>query len=128
MTERQAHEEIGSTAIERSEANSATDQMVARLFDHWRLSSSDQAALLGQSVEFVGQTVASNDVRERIGHLLGIHAQLRALFPKNPDLAYSWMSTPNLAFSDLAPVTVARNEGIDGLRKLRAYLDQAIGA
>jgi Protein of unknown function (DUF2384) len=94
--------------------------MVMALLDHWRLSTEDQAALLGLAA-------SSRDQLERVGHLLGIHKNLRLLFPQNRDLAYRWMSTRNKAFDNLAPVEVVAKWGFAGLLRVRAYLERARG-
>jgi uncharacterized protein (DUF2384 family) len=69
----------------------------------------------------------SRDQYERVGHLLGIHKNLRLLFPQNRDLAYRWMSTRNKAFDNFAPVEVVKTQGFLGLLIVRAYLDRARG-
>lgn len=114
----------------------ALAKMVMKLLDHWRLGTEDQAALLGLSA---GNRAAlgryrngapigtSRDQLERVGHLLGIHKNLRLLFPQNRDLAYRWMSTRNRAFDNLAPVEVVRDYGFAGLLMVRGYLDRARG-
>ena len=65
----------------------------------------------------------SRDQYERVGHLLGIHKNLRLLFPQNRDLAYRWMSTRNKAFDNLTPVEVVKERGFAGLLMVRAYLE-----
>ena len=70
---------------------------------------------------------ASLDQCERVGHLLGIHRNLRLPFPQNRDLAYRWMSTRNKAFGNLAPVDVVKEWGFAGLLMVRGYLDRARG-
>ena len=114
----------------------ALAQMVMTLLDHWQLSTEDQAALLGlasgnraalanyRSGKPIG---TSRDQYERVGHLLGIHKNLRLLFPHNRDLAYRWMSTRNKAFDNLSPVDVVKEWGFAGLLMVRAYLDRARG-
>ena len=111
--------------------------MVMTLLDHWRLTTEDQAALLGLAP---GSRAAlanyrrgkpigtSRDQYERVGHLLGIHKNLRLLFPQNRDLAYRWMSTRNRAFDHRTPVEVVKEWGFAGLLMVRAYLDRARGA
>lgn len=106
------------------------------LLDHWKLSTEDQAALLGIAAtnraalaryrkgEAIG---TSRDQYERVGHLLGIHKNLRLLFPQNLDLAYRWMSTRNRAFDNLTPVEVVKEWGFAGLLMVRGYLDRARG-
>ncbi|MCA3176034.1 MAG: DUF2384 domain-containing protein [Burkholderiales bacterium] len=110
--------------------------MVMALLDHWKLSTEDQAALLGlapsnraalsnyRSGKAIG---TSRDQFERVGHLLGIHKNLRLLFPKNRDLAYAWMTTRNKAFGNLTPVDVVREYGFAGLLMVRGYLDRVRG-
>ena len=110
--------------------------MVMQLFDHWQLSTEDQASLLGlapgnraalgryRKGEPVG---GSRDQYERVGHLLAIHKNLRLLFPHNRELAYRWMTARNRAFDNLTPVDIIKEWGFAGLLKVRAYLDHARG-
>ncbi|HOM14937.1 MAG TPA: MbcA/ParS/Xre antitoxin family protein [Rubrivivax sp.] len=114
----------------------ALARMVMTLLDHWKLSTEDQAALLGIAAgnraaltryrkgEPIG---SSRDQYERVGHLLGIHKNLRLLFPQNRELAYRWMSTRNKAFDNRTPVEVVKEWGFAGLLMVRAYLDRARG-
>lgn len=114
----------------------ALAKMVMTLFDHWKLTTEDQATLLGiassnraaltryRKGEPIG---TSRDQYERVGHLLGIHKNLRLLFPQNRDLAYRWMSTRNKAFDNLTPVDVIKEWGFAGLLMVRSYLDRARG-
>lgn len=106
------------------------------LLDHWELNTEDQAALLGiaagnraaLSRYRKGEPIGtSRDQYERVGHLLGIHKNLRLLFPRNRNLAYRWMTTRNRAFDNLTPVEVVKEWGFAGLLAVRAYLDRARG-
>lgn len=114
----------------------ALARMVMTLLDHWKLSTEQQAALLGIAS---GNRAAltryrrgdpigtSRDQYERVGHLLGIHKSLRLLFPRNRDLAYRWMTTRNKAFDNLTPVEIIQEWGFAGLLMVRGYLDRARG-
>jgi Protein of unknown function (DUF2384) len=119
-----------------SQDRGALATMVMTLLDHWQLSTEDQAALLGIATSNraaltryrKGEPIGtSRDQYERVGHLLGIHKNLRLLFPQNRDLAYRWMSTRNKAFNNLTPVDIVREWGFAGLLMVRAYLDRARG-
>lgn len=119
-----------------SEDRGALARMVMKLLEHWRLSTEDQAALLGLAASSRaalgryrrGEAIGSNrDQLERVGHLLGIHKSLRLLFPQNPDLAYRWMTTRNRAFENRTPVEVIKDQGFAGLLIVRGYLDRARG-
>ncbi len=119
-----------------SQDRGALAKMVMTLLDHWKLSTEDQAAILGlapnnraalsnyRSGKPIG---TSRDQYERVGHLLGIHKNLRLLFPQNRDLAYSWMTTRNRAFDHRTPVEVIKEWGFAGLLMVRGYLDRARG-
>jgi len=111
-------------------------KMVMVLFDHWRLSTEDQLALLGLSTTNrgvltryrKGDPLAPNrDLLERVGIMLGIHKSLRLLFPHNRELAYAWMSQRNKAFDGMPPVESIKRWGFTGLLMVRAYLDRARG-
>ena len=119
-----------------SQDRGALAKMVMVLLDHWNLPTEDQAALLGIAASNraaltryrKGEPIGtSRDQYERVGHLLGIHKNLRLLFPQNRDLAYRWMSTRNKAFDNLTPVDVVREWGFAGLLMVRAYLERSRG-
>jgi uncharacterized protein (DUF2384 family) len=128
-------------AVVEREASASRDRgalarMVMSLLDHWKLSTEDQAALLGIAASNraaltryrKGEPIGtSRDQYERVGHLLGIHKNLRLLFPQNRDLAYRWMTTRNKAFDNRTPVEVVKEWGFAGLLLVRAYLDRARG-
>lgn len=122
--------------VSASEDRGALARMIMTLLDHWKLGTEDQAALLGIAASNRaalaryrrGEPIGgSRDQYERVGHLLGIHKNLRLLFPQNRDLAYRWMSTRNRAFDNLTPVEVVKEWGFAGLLMVRAYLDRARG-
>ena len=122
--------------VTASHDRGALAKMVMALLEHWKLSTEDQAALLGiassnraalsnyRSGKPIG---TSRDQYERVGHLLGIHKSLRLLFPQNRDLAYRWMTTRNKVFDNLTPVDVVKEWGFTGLLMVRAYLDRTRG-
>lgn len=122
--------------VTASHDRGALAKMVMALLEHWKLSTEDQAALLGiassnraalsnyRSGKPIG---TSRDQYERVGHLLGIHKSLRILFPQNRDLAYRWMTTRNKVFDNLTPVDVVKEWGFTGLLMVRGYLDRTRG-
>ncbi len=110
--------------------------MLMKLFEHWKLTTEEQLDALGFSPGNRGvltryrrgdPIAQSRDTMERAGHLLGIHKNLRLLFPHNRDLAYAWMKTRNRAFENRAPIEVIREYGFAGLLMVLAYLDRARG-
>jgi hypothetical protein len=121
----------GTVDLNRSEERKRLAKMVVSLFDHWQLSTSEQAAALGLS-EANRSTIskyrhgnplaAQRDLLERAGHLLAIHKSLRIIFPQNRDLAYRWMTAPN-SILGARPIDIVRERGFEGLAALRRYLD-----
>jgi hypothetical protein len=127
---------IAEREVGASQDRGALAQMIMKLLDHWKLSTEDQASLLGLATSNraalsnyrSGKPIGSSrDQFERVGHLLGIHKNLRLLFPQNRDLAYRWMTTRNKAFNNLTPVDVIKEWGFAGLLMIRGYLDRARG-
>lgn len=117
--------------LKSRDARGRLARMVTQLFDHWGVSTAEQAALLGLSVDNrstlaryrKGEPLAdSRDLLDRAGHLLGIHKSLRILFPQDRDLAYGWMTAANRRFG-ARPVDVVVGQGFEGLLALRRYLD-----
>ena len=110
-------------------------RMLAQLFVHWKLTDDECLAVLGHLPEDhavlarlrnCDPTALGSGSLERAGHLLGIHKNLRQLFPQNRDLAYAWMETSNRAFDDCTPIDFIGRQGLAGLRTVRAYLDAAL--
>ena len=117
--------------LKTREARERLARMVTQLFEHWRLSATEQAALLGLSADNrstlaryrKGDPLAdSRDLLDRVGHLLGIHKSLRILFPHDRDLAYRWITQPNRRLG-ARPVDLVIERGFEGLLALRRYLD-----
>ncbi len=112
-------------------------KMLMTLFDHWQLSTEDRLELLGLAPTNRaaltryrrGEPFAqSRDLLERAGILLGIHKNLRLLFPHNRELAYRWMTTRNRAMDGMTPTEAIKEYGFPGLLMVRAYLDRARGS
>jgi hypothetical protein len=113
------------------EARTRLARMITTLFEHWKLSTAEQAAALGISagsrstlVRYrAGEPVADDrDLLDRVSHLLGIHKSLRILFPHDRDLAHAWMTTSNRRLG-ARPIDLVVRHGFEGLLALRRYLD-----
>ena len=111
-------------------------KMVVRAFEHWKLGTEAQLAMLGLATNNRGALVryrrgeplaANRDLLERAGHVLAIHKNLRLIFPQDTDLAYAWMTQRNKAFDGLTPVDVIKDWGFAGMLAVRAYLDRVRG-
>lgn len=107
--------------------------MLTTLFEHWELNQRAQTNLLGISEQSrstldkyrKGESPLpkSRDMLDRAGYLLAIHKALRLLYPKNPDIRYSWVSRPNQAFDNYTPLEVMQSQGVLGIARVARYLD-----
>jgi hypothetical protein len=113
------------------EARTRLARMITTLFEHWKLSTAEQAAALGISagsrstlVRYrAGEPLADDrDLLDRVSHLLGIHKSMRILFPHDRDLAHAWMTTSNRRLG-ARPIDLVVRHGFEGLLALRRYLD-----
>lgn len=108
------------------------------LMEHWRIKPKDQALLLG--VKFHATKLrdwqAARLIPEdpdkfwRVGHLAGIHKNLRILFPYNRRAVYDFMQTPQvLLFGGKSPMDILRQGGevasLANIAAIRRRLDQA---
>lgn len=120
----------GDPTTEENRAKLA--RMLMRLFEHWKLSTTDQLELLGMSPKSrnllskyrKGEPIpAGRDVLDRAGYLLSIHKSLRTLFPFDQDAVYQWPHIRNRAFEGRTPLEVMREEGQLGLIKVAWHLE-----
>lgn len=137
MTDQREPEPLDDVPSDLPEASGVAGQLVGRLFKRWNLTATEQASLLVTPLAIEAMlgvrganhaACINEEVTERFGHPLSIHAKLRTLFPKNRELAYGWMSTANRAFGGRTPIGVVQDHGVDGMQMIRAYLDHQIRA
>lgn len=67
----------------------------------------------------------TNEVDERLEHIVGIVDALRTTYPHNPMMGNLWMKQKNKQFQDRSPLRVMIEEGLDGIMRIRAHLDCA---
>lgn len=107
------------------------------LMEHWQLSPKDQALLLG--VKFHATKLkdwqAKQSIPEdpdkfmRVGHLAGIHKNLRILFPYNRRAVYDFVKTPqDFLLGGKSPLQIIREGGeinsYASIAAIRRRLDQ----
>lgn len=108
------------------------------LIEHWKIKPRDQALLLGVKFhatklkEWQGKQIIPEDPDKfwRVGHLAGIHKNLRILFPYNRRAVYDFMQTPQtLLFDGQSPMQIIRKNGqvasFATIAAIRRRLDQA---
>ena len=97
----------------------------------WRLDDGESRILLGEpaartydrwkSDQFAPSRI-SRDTRERLSVLMGIHRNLRSLFP-DPSCGYRWIRKPNRAFGGESALNRMLAGSVVDLAVVRAYLD-----
>ena len=105
------------------------------LTGHWALNDRQSRILLGSPAARtyarwkagqVEPSRISRDTRERLSMLMGIHKNLRYMFP-DPSRGYSWLRKPNQAFGGEPALNRLLAGSIPDLAAVRAYLDSERG-
>jgi hypothetical protein len=128
-----------ASQLPKPEINDAQARVLGEAFwnlaRHYGFSRRQQAFLLGikENRQRLGELEGNNlipvdpDKFRRVGHLLGIHKNLRILYPHNRTIVYDWMKTVREAFGNLSAIDfVCANEAesLPRLFAVRRYLDQ----
>ncbi len=97
----------------------------------WRLTDRQGRILLGEPAARtyarwkagqVEPSRISRDTRERLSMLMGIHKNLRSLFPA-PSRGYRWLRKPNRAFGGESALNRLLAGSVLDLAAVRTYLD-----
>ena len=104
------------------------------LFQHWGLKNDEECNLFGgispaQLSKFKKGTafISGRDTIERVGNLLGIHKNLRILYPYNRDVVYQWIKSRNLKLYNLSPLDIMLEYGYIGIAQIRRFTDHIRG-
>ncbi len=100
------------------------------LFERWQLAEDEQVVLLGLSDAadlaryHQGEPLADEpDLLERAGHLLAIERDLRKKYPYSPGFRDRWVKTLDMYLGNKSPLQLVRDQGIEGVRRIRRYLE-----
>lgn len=126
-------------SVPSAELNEESRARLGRAFwaiaRHYKLTREEQAIVLGLkpsnrqrlgSLESKLEIPDDVDKALRVGLLLGIHKNLRIIYPKNRDLVYDWMKTPREMFGGQSAMQFIAG-GTDTMPRLftvRRILDQ----
>ena len=113
----------------------ALTRAVVGLLDSWGVGAAQQIALLalpegtrpGAIRQFRQSTPfpESEQVMERIEHLIGIADALRTSYPHNAHMGNIWMNKANHRFDDRTPLAAMLEDGLGGIIAVRTHLDCA---
>lgn len=110
---------------------------VMSVLDSWGVNAADCVRILGLPEKTQGRMLRryrdntpfpeSDDLDERLDHLVGIAEALRTTFPRNAQMGSSWMVKPHRRFNRQSPLSVILEGGLSGLINVRTHLDCAFG-
>jgi len=127
--------------LQKMQINASTAKVLGKVFwnlmEHWRMGPKDQALLLGVKYHATKlkdwqkkhSIPEDPDKFRRVGHLAGIHKNLRVIFPYNRSAVYDFMKTPQeFLFGGKSPLQIIQEGGeinsYASLAAIRRRLDQ----
>lgn len=110
--------------------------LIIQMLDDWGVGDADKVEMLAlpddtrtRAIRGMREGVRplpeSEDINERIEHLLGIADALRTSNPLNEKAGAMWMQRRNSRFKDRAPVHAMIEDGLNGIMAVRVLLDCA---
>lgn len=116
-----------------AERRMALTQHIMALLDNWGVAKKDQIGMLGLPEETRARSLRryhedtplpdTEEVRERVAHLIGISQSLRTMFPRNVEMGGRWLNRTNRHFPTRTPLQTMTANGVQGLRAVHAHLD-----
>ncbi|MGM0593973.1 MAG: antitoxin Xre/MbcA/ParS toxin-binding domain-containing protein [Pseudomonadota bacterium] len=91
--------------------NEISHIILTSIYNEWGLSRSDR-----RLIDSLGLEGAEA--------LCAVHVALGQVFSHNPQLAALWPTTANKGLRDLSPMELIRRDGMAGLKRVRAALEQ----
>lgn len=107
---------------------------IIELLDDWGASDGDKLGLLALPEKTRSRVIRvmregsralpdCTETDERIEHIIGIYEALCTSNPLNMAAGPMWMRRPNNRFRDRAPVRAMIEDGLAGIKAVRAHLD-----
>lgn len=107
--------------------------MIIQLLDNWNIDSANQIAFLSlpektplRAIRKYRQNTPfpeSEELNEKIEHIIGIADALRTTFPRNAQMGAQWMNKPHRRFDGRTPIALMLEEGVKGFVTVRSQLD-----
>ncbi len=113
--------------------NIEVTKAVMHTLDDWKLSGENILSILALpekvKVRHLSQYRNStafpdtDEVNERLRHILGIIDALSTSYPTNPRMSLFWMTRTSKKFQNRTPTQVIVEDGLEGLITIRKHLD-----
>lgn len=119
-------------ALSLEDRNSLT-KAIMNILDTWGMQAAEQVAILDLPEKTPKRMLRryrddtpfpdTPEVMRRLEHIIGIADALRTTYPHNPQMGSIWMRRSNNRFQNKSPLQLIRDEGLDGILKIRTHLD-----
>jgi hypothetical protein len=106
---------------------------IMEILDDWRMTSAEIISLLAlpektptRALRRFRENTAfpiTEEVIERIDHILGITDALRTSYPHNPQMGKLWIRQRSKKLKDQIPLQIVVENGLEGLIEIRKHLD-----
>ena len=103
------------------------------ILDSWGLSSEEIISLIALPEKTPTRALrryrdntafpVSQELEERIGHIMGITDALRTSYPHNPHMGKMWMRQKSKKLNNQIPLQIIVEGGLDGIVEIRKHLD-----
>jgi len=113
--------------------DSNQSQMIMAILDNWSLSGDQILNVLALpskiKVRHLGQfrkdtlLPDTDEVNERVRHILGITEALKTSYPTNQHMAKFWLNNKSRHYRGKAPIEIIKTQGLEGLIEIRKHLD-----
>lgn len=110
---------------------------VIHYLDNWQLAPAEMLNILGMSDEksrnlaqyrkMQKSLPQTDEVFQRIDHIVGIADALRTTYPFSDQMRLVWLRKPHRRFSKNTPLSVILQEGVNGLMRVRIEVDCGYG-
>lgn len=111
----------------------ALTRAIMHILDSWGLTAQDQLSVLALPPGTPTRALRkyrehtpfpqTEALAERLEHIVGIADALRTTYPLNPAMGLLWLKQPLARFDQRAPLLLIVQEGLSGLKHVRAHLD-----
>ena len=106
---------------------------IMEILDSWGLSSEEIISLIALPAKTPTRALrryrdntafpVSQELDERVGHILGITDALRTSYPHNPNMGKMWMRQKSKKLNNQIPLQIIVEGGLEGIVEIRKHLD-----
>ena len=106
---------------------------IMEILDGWGMSAEEIISLLALPPKTPGRALRryrentafpmTNEVIERLEHIVGITEALRTSYPHNPQMGKIWIRQKSKKLNNQIPLQIIVENGLEGIIEIRKHLD-----